>query len=328
MRRSLTLGSIALSILVPLTTLAAFTTPGELLMSIASKGVPVNFSEEIHGSYQNQYFISAWMSGDAQGATLNDIAMNMRMTFDFAMPDTTMRAKFQFRMKDGTLYMLPESVTGKYSNEVMDLAGNLIGKKWIAIPMDESMGMEASDPMMLSALDEIFDLSSAAGRNGGTTYTLSLKREIVQEIMKELRAQSSMHPELEAAMDALSAPQVRLVVTMDMDANDSMVSARAEGNLSIPEFKGTLKSTATMSKTPIVVTVPTNVVSMDALDGITDTLNSRYNPDPFLEEDTSWEEWEGTSFEESDFEEPALECNLAMIRKGYCIDMVRPRGQR
>jgi hypothetical protein len=298
MRRSLIRLATILGALTPVVCAAAFTSPSTLFYAMATQRIPMDFSYEFHGRYED-YYASAWMSGAATGGLPAEMTANTRMTLDIAGHGGTFRAKMQVRIKDGTAYLLVEKVEGAYEDDAMKIGGEVIAKKWVsfsvATPDMQEIPEAALSPDVYATFDEFFHLQTTENHDGTIMHTLTLRREFVKTILDALRdmSSSSMYTGSGEAPHAT----IQFAIQTDRQDNMRMFNFDADMGNAVLSLKGTGKST--LRTAPVTVQIPTNVVSIE------DAMNAADLPGMMFPGmgASEWEdEWETVPHE--DWEEP------------------------
>lgn len=272
-------------VLTPLSSLAAFTMPSELLAAIQS-GKAMTFSGEMHGHAGN-YYMALWINGTSTLSQANPMGAT-KATIDISAPQGKLRAKVQIRVKEKKMYVFIDSIEGSLDNVVTHFAGSMKSKQWFSIPMDEiaSSEMQAQD---MSSMDEFLQLMSAPAKNGGTIYTLTLTRDAAREVVQGL---SDMNlRDLGIEITNAMPPKVTFQVQMTVDAKNSLQLTTMNMDLSQTGFGISLKGWSAPAKSGFTVEVPKNVVSADEW---ANAMGNLWTPDFGIPPSTH-DEWEDTS---------------------------------
>ncbi len=291
----LTLGML----LTPSLSLAEFTRPSELFMLMADTGMPVGFSGELHGNV-DEYWFSAWISGSSKGTNGANALANVKGTVDVSMKGGMVRVKFQMRVVDGAAYFYVDSIDGSYEDALWKSGMNIKTKTWIKVELPADLSMEPVEADY-TMIDEILHLTSTV-TSTGTSYELSLTREAVRDILKNMRDM-----EYSQWSDALSALPRTAKFSMTVNTNKADAFTSTSGSMEMGSKKMTFsaKGSAWLLSS-LSVAAPANSMSMEewttglmsafGVSGPFDMLN--HNDDM-----QQWEEEWGEPAEDIDWDE-------------------------
>lgn len=257
------LGVALFVIVVPIASAAAFEKLSDLAVLLKAQNGAWDTTGEIHGHFQ-EYYMSAWFDGSAEGNKIATMKEKMAMTLDIAGGPFNMRLKGYVRIADGNGYVYVDTINGKYDNDLLTMTGEFQTKKWLKFPLTEVAAAEEEyQPQDYSFLDDAFDLSSTSV-GGKTVYSATLKRSILRDILKELRQMdASSFPSNSGYTPANVVPSVKVLATATV-SNDKIVSASIEGDVIHPMASLSWTVNATLRIDPVTVTIPTDAVDMSA----------------------------------------------------------------
>jgi hypothetical protein len=337
--------SAAIAAVLPLQALAAFASPGALVAAWMDDRSARDFAFEAHAQVEEYYF-SLWAKGSYQGAWPQDGSAVETITFDMAAPTegVTARVKAEVLLKDNVLYAKLVTAEGMVSQEVTDLSASLKMKKWIAIPLDESMmlaaqemgmGMEEQKMLVSAVYDAIFTMN-AKPTSWGTEYQLMLKRDFLQQMLAALAEVDPYLMPMEVAevrdMERMILRHLKLDMKLNVDKNDLSLGATVNGTFNMPEenVSARFMLDTNRRKAPLVVEAPAGAVSieefMNSVSG-TDLSNLDSFVPPMIpfggnnhdvwmpEEEGMEEEWTESDY---DWSTPASDCTVNELRKGLC----------
>ena len=336
--------------LAPLSAFAAFTTPGELITAVSKPSTPMGFSFQIQAQQAPNY-ATIWINGTSKGATPAEALMAAKSTVDVVWENGNARVKIQLRQKDGKMYLLVDDVQGKMEDATARLVASFKMKKWLQVPMDEMMdpmGME----MDMAMVNEAFTMTSAAGKNGTTVYTLTLT-EPAMKMLKSMIQDMSM----DLANQMADVAQPTFILTITTDSSDQLLSFAVSVTAKAPEGMVSVTGSAWRVSGTFTVAEPSPIYSFsEGFFGLGSTSNLEDWPEWIgtpvtdISADDDWmDDWSDSSMMEDDvwmesmedmteqdgaaeglgwtWSEP--ECNASQLRRGECPQMVpaSPRRQ-
>ncbi len=339
MRRALS-ACLALTLLAaPIGNLAqAYSSFSELYGALlAMEQRPMDSSMEMHGRYANYYF-SAWLSGSTEGKGL-DMKSTMKMTVDVKGEEVNLRAKLQMRVVDRTVYVRVESVDGKFQRDGTNVLSKLTMKQWIALPLDEmNSEWNTQDESLLSALEELdqFFTISSLEKKDMTVYTITLKREVLKEIMKALRdATAEDMPGITIPLKHIP-PSFTFNISMTMD-RAGLRSSDITCNVTHTFFALSLKGKGKLHNGPLVVVAPTDTITLDEavgkieqsgldtgglLNSLPGTTGSSSESPALTPDETEWtqEEPNTGSDDAKTSSQGTVTCTQRAIKRGECAN--------
>lgn len=350
MRRLPALTLTLLLVCIPIASAQPLSYASELFALLRSQQQPLDFAltEQV---YLDSTYAAAWVSGSTQGslnAGLSSLRATAKATVDVAWPGGKARVKLQVRLVDSTLYVLIEKIEGSYNDSLTDIAGHLQLKKWVAFPLEDSFGDTASlADAYAPILDSFFTVNPITTRTG-TTHEVTLTRETLRSLLQQMRQLHLTQADTEKAVK-LSPPTLSFLLKVDTDSNSSVTGTRVTASAKLPDFGLTVESHTTRRPSPVVVTAPTNIMSLDeASQDISIPSSLPFLPDglPSMDsffpgtdsgeetiDDSDWEEptdvWEDTETESGDTLEEgssssglpfcAPDAGAGAVRRGVCV---------
>lgn len=293
-------GAVALVIIAqPALALAVFIAPSDLLAAVKKDTSARSFGMEAHAHLSDEnIWASVWANGAQEGGPdVASLKMQMKATTDLVMPDESMkvRLKMEVRVTDGSAYVKLDEASGTFEDDTMNLLFNVALKKWIHVPLDTETAAMISgmseDPGMLAIFDDMFTLSHEQAR-GGNMYLLSLKPEVVEQIVAGL-AEEAMQPQVQSSLKIDLSPQdLFQSLSFSASVDDETFDARISGNAK--KMPGSL-----------TVQVPASVISLEEFSAYepmldnSDLLNGLPLPGVPTEYEYDWSEEELLEPEES-----------------------------
>jgi hypothetical protein len=343
--------SAAFAVLLPLQTLAAFTSPGALVMAWMGDHTARDFTFEAHAQIEGYYF-SLWAKGGYQGIWPENGSAVESITFDVAAPAEGVKArvKAEFLLKDSVLYAKLVSAEGTIDQAMTELSASLKMKEWVAIPLEESvmammeengMSPEEQKQMIATMYDAIFTMN-AIPRSWGTEYQLMLKRDFLRQLMtamSDVSPNMSMHDDQELqSLERMILQHLKLDVKLTVDTKDLSLGTAVSGTFNMPKenINVTFAATTSRRKTPLIVNAPAMSLPLEAfiesIDGSDLSGMDSFMPpmlDPFstfdggmmphLGNNDLWKSTqEGPDFMEEWSESTSTSCPLGDMRKGLC----------
>lgn len=319
----------SVSLLSPLAASAELATPSDVLMAVenGSKNLPLDFSVEIHGHYQD-YWLSAWILGSGQ-ETEGHSRSTAKITVDFASNDNTVRGKLQTRMLEKKMYLLIESVSGKLENEIAKAIVEVTGKRWIVSDVAETEADAIADGMERDMLADALRVDSVQTDSvGNTLYTLTLTRDAAREMSKSLREMASGYVENGVT------PRTNITLKITLDRNDMLIKAAADVTVETGPAGLNATFAVTRRSSNVSVTAPANAVdALSLYNGIFQPMMPEWEMPQEFDEDQDWN-MELNSDWENAWEMPAVEpsaptCTLSDMRLGNCtVERVSRRQLR
>lgn len=274
MRRRTFASVILTACALPVVALAYFTTPSSVLQTLWMDGKPMDIAHEAH-IFTKDLSMSGWLRGGVEGKDLDSAKSDLRLTVDVATDEGTLRIKTQMRVLNSTLYILIDSINGPDAEMVETFAS--VGQ-WYGIPLEEQKntyveqaGVTEED--MKKLLWDVVDAMLALKRTAegdGSLYLLSLKRNAwkdVQSVMKEFAAEHPDAPFTPSNRDLTQLRKylrtLRLSSKIWTDASDTPTGTKFYISASDKTFHAVVQGTSTVRSTPITVTVPKNVKSIE-----------------------------------------------------------------
>ncbi len=258
-------------LLMPATTLAALSTPGELMTVMQDNSVPRSFSVTAHAMSDGTY-VSVWANGAEQGTDPSTMTMTTKATVDIVKGKLKIRAKAEIMAVNGMLYARLTSFDGTYQNAFASLSAMLKQQVWVSMPLDEAMldeitggnglHMTSGDP---SQAEHMFQMQSKAGKNGTTVYTLSLTQDYAVTVAQLIR--EMLNDESSSSDDFFPwrqlAEGMRFESTIVTDAKDAFISSAF--SLSTASTTSSLSITGTEKRLGAALNVkaPAGALTMD-----------------------------------------------------------------
>lgn len=258
-------------LLIPVSTLAAYSTPAELMAAVQGKSVPRSFTVTAH-AMNDDTFVTVWASGAEQGTDPQTIQMTTKATVDVVKGKLRIRAKAELLATGGMLYARLVSFDGSYQSAFASIAGVVKQQKWVSMPLDEAMldqitggsamNVSSADP---AQADNMFHMQSKPGKNGGTVYTLTLTQDyastLAQLIRQMLNDQSTANDDFFPWRQL--AEGMRFESTVMTDAHDAFVSSVF--SLSTASSASSLSISGSEQKLAAALSVkaPSNAITMD-----------------------------------------------------------------
>ena len=180
-------------LLAPMSGLAAYTSPAELMAAVQDTSVARAFSVTAHAKSEGMY-ISVWASGTELGADPMTISMSTKATVDIVKDAMKMRVKAELLAVNGMLYVRVLSIDGSFQNEFASASTIVKQKQWLSFPLDqelleeitggEALQFSASNP---SEAEHMFHMQSKPGKNDTTVYTLSFTQDYAVTVAQLIR---------------------------------------------------------------------------------------------------------------------------------------------
>ncbi len=328
MRRSslIALASLAL----PTLAFAAFERPSDVFRSLQTAIHPMDVSYELHAEMPDQQtFLTLWVKGTGKNNLLN-IAKpdaDVRMTLDVVAPKTKVRMKAQVRVTDGVTYLHVDKVEGTYDDELIKVAAQLEGPKWLKFPsFATSMAEigtheEMSRQMMLDAVDALFVIE----KKGPNYYELTLTKDpnALSAVAQKWQPDADPQYVMSDVKDLLAHSS--LTITVETSGDEARI-VRFNWSFSEPTMNATLTGKGVLSTrwTPFSVTAPADAVDVQDLAGaLLNFPDPNIFPDavPVWTDEGSNEQWKpDTSAGGSCWSDDAME-RVAAQRRGECGSM-------
>lgn len=259
-------------LLMPMQSLAAYSSPADLMAAVQENSVPHSFSVTAHAMSDGTY-ISVWASGTGQGRNPATMKATTKATVDVVKGKLKIRAKAELLATDGVLYARLVSLDGSYMNAFASVSGMLKQQLWVSMPLDEAMlesltggnGLNMTSSMDPSEADHMFHMQSKAGKNGGTVYTLSLTQDFAVTLAQLIR--EMLNDNSSASDDFFPwrqlAEGMRFESTIVTDAKDAFVSSAFSLSTSSNTSSLTINGTEKRLGGSLAVKAPANAVTMD-----------------------------------------------------------------
>ena len=271
-RLALSLAVLAL----PVSALAVFAKPSELLNAMQFEGKPLDVAYEAHAQMDDIY-ASVWLKGNVEGTDAEDAKANLRLTVDFVQGEENLRGKAQLRLIDKTLYMMLDSITCISGNPCayVDLAEGYANNQWYSLSLENLQEQQGVDDAEAEAIVKIIvdaALSLERTQSGNeSTYSLKLKRAAAAELKKVVTQLAKDHPSM--GIDTLSSKDsaelrkifaktnlhIKAVTTLkDEPKSLKMYLAYAD-----KDVRFVLQGAMTLRTAPVKVLKPANAISLD-----------------------------------------------------------------
>ncbi len=277
-RLSVLFAAITILVALPAFAFAFFSRPSDLMTLSKFNGQPMDFSGELHASYQDT-FASLWFSGSSQGKTLDTAKTSLKVTVDVKSGADTVRAKVQVRLSDRKLYVFVESIAGNLSHDLPEEAAQVVGKKWLMVTLPPE---EASSPvtgglteaqvkdLIGRLLDAALSLKRMTSQNQ-VTYSLSLQPNAADNIWQAVQSFAQSHSVSQAEMPSLddlaklreALTHVNLHVKVQTDAQDNFLSSKYYLSVDDQGYSLVMQGISKARLTPVTVEVPHNVMDLD-----------------------------------------------------------------
>lgn len=298
--------------LTPLTSLAAYQNPSDLLRGAEFDGGARDFSMEFHGGADGTY-ASAWINGAAEGSSPETVRAKLAATIDIHTDGITMRSRHEVLIADQKAYLRMKEFGGDGIVDTMSLSDELMGK-WYVLPLDEAeflslpvTDVNATDAMIggiseqfsslpsspeelqrigTEIIDNIFALQTAPF-DGGTAYTLSLKPDFFKHILRIAAEMAGENPDillLEPGVMELRRnldDAVSFSMKIDMNTDGKMRFGRFDFSYDKDGVKVNSKGQTAVRSSAVVFDAPQNAEPIDALASL---LNATVSDLPTLEE--------------------------------------------
>ncbi len=320
MRRLLSAITSVSLLAAPLSAFAVYETPGAILQAVRFDASAKTFKAELHGNSGTAY-VSAWMNGAMQGATVADSKVSAQMTIDMedSLNHIKGRVKGSVMVLDGRFYAKLDSMEGTFEDDVMLGSIRFLTKKWIAFPAEEEM-IDAIQEMINqtgdpSVADDLYTMTRVPYAYGNS-YVLTVKNGAdVPFPSMEIKIDTDYK-------DVVQVSQINIAGTAEAFARNS-------------SFKGSIKTER--MRTPFNLSAPADTISFDALmNHVSDIDPSDIFPaaeNPFEVEGDDWsddeeDEWIQMMEEESDAprveSHPTRRREIRESRTAEPIDRVSP----
>lgn len=282
----LSLAIAATLMAMPVSALAAYSTPSELMTAVRDNSVPRSFSVTAHAMSDGTY-VSVWTSGSEQGSDPSTMQVNAKATVDVVHGNLKVRVKAELLAINGTLYARLVSFDGGYQNAFASISGMLKQHQWVSMPLDEALvdGLTGGTALQVGSADPtdadtMYHMQSAPGKNGGTVYTLSLTQDYAVTLAQLIR--EMLHDESPSSDDFFPwrqlAEGMRFDNTVVMNGNGGFVSSTF--SLSTASDKSSFSVTGSEYRlgSALALKAPTNVVSIDQALASFDDLSNDMTP--------------------------------------------------
>ncbi len=335
-------------LLVPMQSLAAYSSPADLMAAIQNNAVPRSFSLTVHGMSDGTY-VSVWANGSEQGTDPATMQLTTKATVDVVKGKLKIRAKVELIATNGVVYVRLMSLDGSYMNAFASISGMFKQQLWISLPLDEGMleAFSGGNGLVAGAADpaqaeHMFHMQSKPGKNGGTVYTLSLTQDYAVTLAQLIR--EMLNDDSSASDDFFPwrqlAEGMRFENTIVTDAKDVFVSSVFSLSTSSNTSSLSISGKEQRLAGTLNVKAPANTMTMDeALAAFSDLENDV--PDAMMPDDIMMEPTmpsvdvdsmvdDGTTFDsvdevsaptyEADCTDPSLTPQqlLTLQRGGFC----------
>lgn len=244
--------------LIPISALAAFTLPSEILLSPALIESPLDIAHEFHASMEGNYFASLWVRGSVDADRTSIEAATVRMTFDITGPQLSIRTKWQMRVKDSVGYVLLESINGEYDHALARFATSVAGKQWLEIPLsasdlDHALASEEKREETAQLMNALLSVTQKSVRE----YVLTLKPEAVQTL-------GAMGEIDEETLQALLSGTLDFTVGLTADGLPASVRHAFSFQADTVGVRGS--GLTTLRSNPVVVQIPSNSMTVEEIE--------------------------------------------------------------
>ena len=264
MKRLLLAAASGALILAPVTALAAYQTPGELIWAIQENSART-FKVTANGT-ADQTYVSVWMDGASQGSTAETMKSQTNATVDIVRGSDKLRVKGEMRAVNGWFYAHVDSMEGALA----EIFGDLLTGDWVKLPFTKEMSTEMTNGIALdlgsfdaAVANQMFKMTRAEG-GGIQVYTLTLGNDASPALAQRIR--DMLGDTLPVSDDFFPWQALedgtRMTLTIKMN-DDKFVSSTLALTMKVKHSSFTANVTETAMNEEVKVEIPENVMSFD-----------------------------------------------------------------
>lgn len=315
MRRA-SLAALSLSLLaLPITSLAAFSLPSELIDALNGDASPRTFNAEAHGSFDGTYF-SAWVKGEAQGNNPMTAKGKFWVSVHVSDGKETQKMRIQAVVADKTVYFRATTMSAAPAGM----------PAWSSVSLHDQ-GLQGQNPyetlqlqlreegivlteaqvkdIVWSVIDAVLALRSAQNDINGIDYSVKIQPQFLKRLTETIAVLKQRYPsltgseawgELDTTPTAAEIKEVEDFVAKAVNFH-LKVMTNAQGVVTgqkvylaaeVAQFRVVVVAETALKNSPVTVIPPRNAVPVDqllnegfdsSLYGVTDAKNAQRSAD-------------------------------------------------